>query len=71
MVDKLFRHLLYCNLIGQNVTTMVQVIYTPPMLQSDWPECYNHGTIAVKHMLAVVFLSKFNYTMVVDLLVGQ
>ena len=24
-VKKLFRHLLYCNLIGQNVTTMVQV----------------------------------------------
>ena len=20
------------------------MIYTPPMLQSDWPECYNHGT---------------------------
>ena len=26
MVDKLFRHLLYCNLIGQNVTTMVQIL---------------------------------------------
>ena len=22
----------------------VYVMYTPPMLQSDWPECYNHGT---------------------------
>ena len=21
------------------------MIYTPPMLQSDWPECYNHGTM--------------------------
>ena len=26
------------------------MIYTPPMLQSDWPECYNHGTSYVYHI---------------------
>ena len=25
----------------------VYLIYTPPIEQSDWLECYNHGTISL------------------------
>ena len=39
-----FIHLLLSNLIGQNVQAMVQVIYSPPILQSDWSEVTSHGT---------------------------
>ena len=39
-----FIHLLLSNLIGQNVQAMVQVIYSPPILQPDWSEVTSHGT---------------------------
>ena len=39
-----FIHLLLTNLIGQNVQAMVQVIYSPPILQPDRSEVTRHGT---------------------------
>ena len=39
-----FIHLLLSNLIGQNVQAMVQVIYSPPILQPDWSEVTSHRT---------------------------
>ena len=29
------------------------MIYTPPIQQSDWSECYNHGTIKINNIPAV------------------
>ena len=30
------------------------MIYTPPMLQSDWSECYNHGTRIDVHVFCLL-----------------
>ena len=42
-----FIHLLLSNLIGQNVQAMVQVIYSPPILQPDWSEVTSQGTKSI------------------------
>ena len=33
----------------------VYLIYTPPIEQSDWLECYNHGTIINPSFLPFIY----------------